>query len=144
MRLLAILVILMGSFIGVKAQKVLKANTNNRGIASYYHPKFEGRKTATGEVFTNDKYTCANNQLALGTFIKVTNLNNGKVVYVKVNDRMAPNNHRLVDLTSAAAEHLRFKDQGLTNVRYEVVSEAEGRRGVLGQRELSTRSRNTL
>lgn len=143
MRLLTILVILMGSFIGVRAQKVLKTNNINRGIASYYHPKFEGRKTATGEVFTNDKYTCANNQLKLGTFIKVTNLNNGKVVYVKVNDRMAANNPRLVDLTSAAAEKLKFKDQGTTNVRYDVVTEAEGRSGILAQREIGGR-RNTL
>ncbi|MBK7690624.1 MAG: hypothetical protein IPJ31_05740 [Bacteroidetes bacterium] len=59
-----------------------------QGIASYYHSKFEGRKTSTGEIFSNRKLTAANNFLKLGTKVRVTNLLNGKSVIVKINDRM--------------------------------------------------------
>src|SRR5690606_8694994 len=58
------------------------------GIASFYHDMFVGRLTANGEVFSNHKFTCASNHFKLGTYLKVTNRSNKKVVYVKVNDRM--------------------------------------------------------
>ena len=106
-----------------------------KGIASFYHPKFEGRKTATGEVFKNSNYTAASNKLPLNTYVKVTNLRNGKVVYVKINDRMAANNARLVDLTEAAATALDYRVSGTTQVKMEVVPDAEGRAHVLAQRE---------
>ena len=106
-----------------------------KGIASFYHPKFEGRKTATGEVFKNANYTAASNHIPLNTYVKVTNLRNGKVVYVKINDRMAANNSRLLDLTEAAATQLDYRDSGTTQVKMEVVSAAEGREHVLAQRE---------
>ena len=59
------------------------------GLASYYHDRFEGRLTANGEVFDNDKYTAASNHLKLGSYVKVTNVSNGEYVYVKINDRIA-------------------------------------------------------
>jgi rare lipoprotein A len=105
------------------------------GIASYYHDKFEGRKTATGDVFDNDKFTAASNQLKLGSYAKVTNLSNGEVVYVKINDRMAASNKRLIDLASVAAKKLEFHKKGITKVKVEVVSKDEGRSGILAQNE---------
>lgn len=111
-----------------------------KGIASFYHPKFEGRKTATGEVFRNAKFTAASNKIPLNTYVKVTNLRNGRVVYVKVNDRMAANNSRLLDMTEAAATALDYRDEGLANVKMEVVTDAEGRAHVLAQREEQERS----
>ena len=145
MRLLSTIIILLSSLVVVKAQQSAKSeNGGSKGVASFYHKKFEGRKTATGEVFKNTNYTAASNKLKLGTFIKVTNTRNGKVVYVKVNDRMAPHNKRIVDLTTAAAEQLHFKDQGTTQVLLEVVSEEEGRNGILAQREISVSAKNTL
>jgi rare lipoprotein A len=106
-----------------------------KGIASFYHPKFEGRKTATGEVFSNSNFTAASNKLPLNTYVKVTNLSNGKVIYVKINDRMAANNSRMLDLTQTAATELGYKNAGTTQVKMEVVAEAEGRRQILAQRE---------
>lgn len=93
------------------------------GIASYYHPKFNGRKTATGEIFSNQNMTGASNHFPLGTLVKVTNKKTGKSVIVKVNDRMAPNNNRVIDLTEKAARELCFKDQGLCVV---VVESSDG------------------
>ncbi|HNF70963.1 MAG TPA: septal ring lytic transglycosylase RlpA family protein [Chitinophagaceae bacterium] len=91
------------------------------GVASYYHSKFNGRKTSTGERFSNALFTCANNFLALGSYIRVTNLRNGKAVIVKVNDRMHPKNKRLVDLSQAAARELGFYKEGLGQVCIEPV-----------------------
>lgn len=120
---------------GTNAQNVVTRTIEkvSNGIASFYHNKFEGRKTATGEVFDNSKYTAASNTHKLGTYVKVTNLNNGEVVYVRVNDRMAAKNHRLLDLTSQAASDLHFRNSGTTNVKVEPVSDAEGRSRVLAQ-----------
>lgn len=91
------------------------------GLASFYSDKFEGKKTASGEVFTQAKMTCAHNTLPFGTKIRVTNLDNGKFVIVKVNDRLHHRNPRLVDLTTAAAKQLKFKGKGVVKVRVEVV-----------------------
>lgn len=91
------------------------------GQASFYSNKFNGRQTANGEIFSQKKMTCACNVLAIGTWIKVTNLRNGKFGIVKVNDRLHPSMKRLVDLTSAAAKQLGFVSAGLTRVKVEVL-----------------------
>ena len=91
------------------------------GQASYYANKFEGRKTASGEIFSQSKMTCACNMLALGTWIRVTNLRNQRTVVVKVNDRLHPKMSRIVDLTKAAAEKLGFVRAGLTRIKVEVL-----------------------
>lgn len=92
------------------------------GTASYYADKFVGRKTANGEVFSQEKMTCAHNTLPLGTWIKVTNLKNKKSVIVRVNDRLHPRNPRLVDLSKTAAKKLGYTGHGLTKVKVEVLS----------------------
>jgi rare lipoprotein A len=91
------------------------------GTASFYSNKFNGRKTASGEIFSQAKFTCACNVLPLGTWLKVTNIRNGKSVIVKVNDRLHPKMRRLVDLTRAAAQKLGFVNSGLTRVKAEVL-----------------------
>jgi rare lipoprotein A len=111
------------------------AQDGANGVASFYANKFEGRKTATGEVFDQKKYTAASNTVKLGTYVKVTNLTNGEVVYVKINDRMAASNKRLIDLASIAADDLRFRNAGTARVKVEEVSREEGRKGVLAQAE---------
>ena len=113
------------------------------GIASFYHDKFEGRPTATGEIFDNDKFTAASNTLKLGSFVKVTNLSNMEVVYVKINDRMAKSNDRLIDLASIAAKKLSFHKKGITKVKVEVVPTEEGKRGILAQ-DITKSLRNKL
>ncbi len=92
------------------------------GIASYYGNKFQGRKTASGEIFSQKKLTAACNKLPLGTRIRVTNLSNGRSVVVKVNDRLHPRMKRLVDLSRIAAEKLDFIRKGITRVKVEVLA----------------------
>ena len=142
MKLILTIALFLGFCTGASAQDTKSNSSSHKGIASYYHPKFEGRKTATGEVFTNEKFTAASNTLRLNTYVKVTNQSNGRVVYVKINDRMAASNRRMLDLTEAAAEQLGYRKAGLAKVSMEVVSEEEGRMGILAQR--GTRTKNTL
>lgn len=96
------------------------------GMASFYADKFVGRKTANGEVFSQEKLTCAHNTLPFGTRIKVTNLKNEKSVVVRVNDRLHHRNSRLVDLSRSAAGQLGLIGAGIIRVKVEVIKE-EGR-----------------
>ena len=91
------------------------------GKASYYANKFEGRKTASGEVFRQSKKTEACNRLPLGTWVLITNLTNHTSAKVKINDRLHVKNKRLIDVTSSVAKKLDFYKKGLANVKIEVV-----------------------
>lgn len=91
------------------------------GQASFYANKFHGRKTASGEIFDQKKMTCACNVLPLGTWIKVTNLRNGRTIVVKTNDRLHPKMKRIIDLTRAGATQLGYISSGLTRVKIEVI-----------------------
>jgi rare lipoprotein A len=95
------------------------------GTASFYADKFEGRRTANGEIFTQSKMTCAHNTLPLGTWVRVTNLSNKKTVVVRVNDRLHHRNPRLVDLSKTAARKLGYTGHGLTRVRVEVLGKKD-------------------
>lgn len=103
-----------------------------RGEASFYGKKYEGKKTATGEIFSNKGYTAASNLFRLGAYVRVTNQNNEKVVYVKVNDRMG-HAKRIIDLTQAAAEDLSFVREGTAPVTVKVVKDRKGRRKIRKQ-----------
>lgn len=92
------------------------------GQASYYADKFHGRATATGEIFSQGKVTAACNVLPLGTWIRVTNLSNGKSIKVRTNDRLHPKTRRIVDLSYEAARQLGYISKGLTRVKIEVLS----------------------
>lgn len=91
------------------------------GTASYYAKKFQGRKTASGERFNHQAFTCACNVLPMGTWVRITNLRNRKQVVVKVNDRLHHKMKRLADLTHAAASQLGFIKSGLTRIKLEVL-----------------------
>lgn len=89
------------------------------GFATFYADKFEGRKTASGERFSQKKMTCAHNTFPMGTRLKVTNLSNHHSVIVKVNDRLHHRNARLVDLSKAAARKIGLSKRGVTKVKVE-------------------------
>ena len=91
------------------------------GVASFYHNKFQGRKTATGELFDQQKMTAAHNSVPLNTWVKVTSVRNGKWVVVRVNDRLHHRNPRLVDLSRTAAQKLGYVGKGITRVKVEVL-----------------------
>jgi rare lipoprotein A len=78
------------------------------GVASYYADKFNGRKTANGEIYDSQKMTAACNVLPLGTWIRVTNLSNNRSVIVKTNDRMHARMKRIVDLSIVSGKKMIF------------------------------------
>ena len=87
------------------------------GMASYYGKKFHGRKTANGEIFNMYGYSAAHRTLPFGTILKVINLNNGKSVIVKVNDRGPFKKNRILDLSYAAAKDLAMLQSGTAKVK---------------------------
>jgi rare lipoprotein A len=91
------------------------------GLASVYAKRFDGKNTASGERFDSRALTGAHPTLPLGTQIRVTNLENGKSVRVRVNDRGPHVRGRIVDLSSSAAAALGFST-GVARVRVEILS----------------------
>ena len=100
-----------------------KDNTNDAktSFASYYHDKFNGRKTASGEIFSNSKLTAANRTLPFGTKVKVTNIRTGKSVVVRINDRGPFHSSRALDLSKAAFNSIGNISRGTMPVEYEIV-----------------------
>ncbi|GGB84344.1 hypothetical protein GCM10007424_25470 [Flavobacterium suaedae] len=95
---------------------------NKRAVASYYANKFNGRKTASGERFSNRKYTAAHKKLPFGTKVRVTNKVNGKSVIVTINDRGPFVRGRHIDLSKKAFMDITDnKNKGLLNVVIEVM-----------------------
>lgn len=95
------------------------------GLASYYADKFVGRRTSSGEIFSQKKMTCAHRTLPLGTRLLVTNTENDKSVIVTVNDRGPFVDSRMIDLTKAAAKKLGFLNEGEAEVTIEIISNEE-------------------
>jgi rare lipoprotein A len=98
-----------------------KLEYKKMGIASYYGKNFQSRKTANGEIFNNNSMTAAHRTLPFGTNVLVTNVNNGKSVKVKINDRGPFIKKRIIDLTRAAFATIEDVDKGLTEVKIMVI-----------------------
>jgi len=99
--------------------------TMETGLASWYGPKFHGKLTASGEVFNQEKFTAAHPTLPWGSRVKVTNLDNGKSVDVRINDRGPFKRGRIIDVSRAAAKALGMMGRGITTVRVEWLSDSE-------------------
>ncbi|HNR72939.1 MAG TPA: septal ring lytic transglycosylase RlpA family protein [Cyclobacteriaceae bacterium] len=97
------------------------------GKASFYADKFEGSPTASGEKYKHSKLTAAHKTLPFGTKVKVTNLANNETVEVVVNDRGPYVEGRIIDLSKSAAEKLGFINQGLAEVKIEVIDAGDGK-----------------
>ena len=89
------------------------------GLASWYGAKFHGKLTASGEVFNQEKLTAAHPTLPWGSRVKVINLDNGKSVDVRINDRGPFKRGRIIDVSLAAARALGMVGPGITRVRIE-------------------------
>jgi len=92
-----------------------------KGKACWYGPGYEGRRTASGEVFNPGAFTAAHRKLPLNTVVRVTNLNNGREVKVRINDRGPFKGGRIIDLSEAAARELGMIREGVVPVRIEVL-----------------------
>ena len=92
------------------------------GTASWYGAEYQGRPTASGERFDRNAMTAAHKELPFGTWLQVYNLENGRRVRVRVNDRGPFVEGRIIDLSERAADELGMKIAGLAQVSLEIVS----------------------
>lgn len=99
------------------------------GMASYYGKKFHGRLTSSQEVYDMYAFSAAHKSLPLPSYVRVTNLANGKSVVVRVNDRGPFHAGRVIDLSYAAATKLGFTKQGTAKVEVRALTPADGRGG---------------
>ena len=95
-----------------------------RGTASYYADKFEGRTTANGEIYDHGKMTAAHRSLPFGTKVRVTRIETGASVVVRINDRGPFKAGRIIDLSKSAARELGIVQVGLAEVKLEPVGSA--------------------
>lgn len=86
------------------------------GVSSWYGPGFNGKRTASGEVFNKNNLTAAHRTLKFGTRVKVTNPKNGRYVIVKINDRGPFTKGRMLDLSEKAAKIIGIKQRGAGKV----------------------------
>ena len=112
-----ILILLVCSF---KVSSQSHKNFSQTGKASFYANKFEGRKTANGEIFHQKKFTAAHKSLPFGTWVKVINLANKRSVIVRINDRGPFIKGRIIDLSKSAAKELGELRHGTYPVRIEI------------------------
>ncbi|MEX4603830.1 septal ring lytic transglycosylase RlpA family protein [Haemophilus influenzae] len=95
------------------------------GLASYYHLKFDGRKTASGDVYNSKQFTAAHKTLPINSYALVTNLHNNRKVIVRINDRGPFSDKRLIDLSHAAAKEIGLISHGTGQVRIEALHVAK-------------------
>lgn len=100
------------------------ANYRAEGLASWYGPDFHGRRTANGEVFDMHSMSAAHPTLPLPSYIRVTNLNNGRSIVLRANDRGPYHPNRIIDVSVKAADMLGFSKHGVARVRVEYVGRA--------------------
>jgi len=93
----------------------------SEGTASFYSTQFHGRKTANGETFNMNQLTAAHPSLPFGTLVKVTNMDNGKNVVVRINDRGPYVKGRIIDLSKGAAKQIGILKEGVVQVKVEPV-----------------------
>ena len=94
------------------------------GVASWYGADFHGRKTANGEIYDMNRLSAAHRTMPMPSYAKVTNLENGRAIVVRVNDRGPYAHDREIDMSKAAAKVLGFTRQGTAKVRVEYISKA--------------------
>lgn len=108
----------------IKGQRYIPRETYNftqTGMASWYGPNFHGKKTANGEIFDKYELTAAHKTLQMPSIVRVTNLENGRSIIVRINDRGPFAKSRIIDLSERSAELLDFKHKGTAKVRIEVL-----------------------
>lgn len=99
----------------------LLTRTQELGLASFYHDKYHGKPTASGETFGTNQLTAAHRTLPFGTIVRVTAMDGNRSVIVRINDRGPFVSGRCIDLSRAAARELKFEKSGLLKVKVEVL-----------------------
>jgi rare lipoprotein A len=118
---ITLFILLVVSVMFLSVDEPVSKETPEVGQASYYANHFHGRKTSSGEYFNQNFLTAAHKTLKFGTIVKVTNLSNDSIVYLKINDRLGRSSHRAIDVTTSAAKKLNFLRKGVAKVTIEKI-----------------------
>lgn len=118
--------VLSSLFLGLFSE--LMAQTAETGLATYYADKYHGRSTASGAIYDMNAMTAAHKTLAFGSRVKVTRVDNGKMVFVEINDRGPYTKGRIIDLSRAAAEQLGMIEDGEIQVRIDLIKEGSNKK----------------
>lgn len=102
-------------------KKTVSSKVYQTGTASFYGGKWHGKKTANGEIFNTYSLTAAHKTLPFNNRVRVTNLNNGKSVIVRINNRGPYIKGRIIDLSTAAFTAIESKNKGIARVKLEIV-----------------------
>jgi len=129
---------------GVWYHPKVEPSYNSTGIASWYGKPFHGRKTANGEIYDMNTLTAAHKTLPLPTNVRVTNLENGRSIVLRVNDRGPFVNGRIIDVSRRGAHLLGFLRQGTAKVRVEIVGGPSNRGRVIARANTSAEERNAV
>jgi rare lipoprotein A len=114
----AVFVVLFGA---ASALEIALAQSSEEGVANFYSDSFQGKKTASGQVYDKNALTASHKKHPFGTKVKVTNIESGKDVVVTVTDRMGRKNPAVIDVTRRAADELGFTKAGKARVKLDVV-----------------------
>ena len=121
-KILTVLVMLIMSFSMIAAtKKTVSSKVYQTGTAFFYGGIWHGKKTANGEIFNTYSLTAAHKTLPFNTRVRVTNLNNGKSVIVRINNRGPYIKGRIIDLSTAAFTAIESKNKGIARVKLEIV-----------------------
>jgi rare lipoprotein A len=127
LKLILVIFLTLGSQYLALAKDSIESNDGKlkiqEGIASYYGKRFHLKKTANGEIFNMEEMTAAHKNLPFGTKLKVTNLKNGRSVWVRINDRLPQTSKRIIDLSRGAAMELEMIRDGIVPIKLEVDDE---------------------
>ena len=102
-------------------KKTIPIGYTQRGIASWYGPNFNGKRTSNGEIYNMYAFTAAHKTLPMNTIVKVTNLRNNKKVIVRINDRGPFVANRIIDLSYAAGKKIGLDKSGIAPVKLQVI-----------------------
>ncbi|WP_119165638.1 septal ring lytic transglycosylase RlpA family protein [Algihabitans albus] len=118
---------------GVRYTPAVDYDYDETGIASWYGPGFHGRQTANGEIYDQHDMTAAHPTLPMPTMVRVTNLENGRTIELRINDRGPFKNGRIIDVSRRGAELLGFLGQGIAKVRVQVMEEESRQMAAIAQ-----------
>ncbi len=104
-----------------------KIGTVETGVASWYGPGYQGKKTASGEIYDMDQFTAAHKRLPFGAWVRVNNLDNGKSTQVRINDRGPFVHNRVIDLSRSAARAIDMIGPGTARVKLIVIAKPRNR-----------------
>jgi rare lipoprotein A len=123
-----VLAVFVLSLSGCASHIRMREGATQRGLATWYGPGSNGDQTADGETFNMNDLTAAHRHIPFGSIVRVTNLDNGRSVDVRINDR-GPYGYRsrIIDVSSAAADILQMKRAGIVPVEIEIISLGDGR-----------------